>query len=90
LLVQEFFIVALDLFERRIGGRTNDAGVILALIPQFLVDAVMEIVEPPICGGFWGHFFEELCGALAAELARQDIFQIWEKVFRFIAFVMGN
>jgi len=56
LLVQEFFIVALDLFERRIGRRTNDSRILFALIPQLLVHAVMEIVEPPIGRGFRGHF----------------------------------
>jgi hypothetical protein len=50
----------------------------------------MEIIEPPVCGRFRGHVFEELCGALTAELAGQDIFQVWEKVVRFIAFVMGD
>jgi hypothetical protein len=78
------------LFKRRIRRGANHTRIFLALVPQLLVHAVMEVVEPPIGGRFRGHFFEKPCSALAAELAGQDIFQIREKVLRFIAFVMGN
>jgi len=57
------------LLKRRIGGRANHTGIFLTLVPQLLVHTVVEVIEPPISGGFRGHVFEKLCGALSAKLA---------------------
>jgi len=79
---QKVSIVGLNFAERRICGRANHAGVGSALVSEFLVYAVMQIVEPSV-GGF--AILEiarhEFHGAFAAETAGKDVLLSNEEAF---------
>jgi len=67
--LQEGFIVSTHAFKRRIGRWTDHAGIVLALIPEFLVHAVMEIIKPFGEGLLWRIFMKKHSSTFTAELA---------------------
>jgi len=87
---EQVLVVGLYLVKRRIVGRANDFRVVLALVPELLVDPIVKVVQPAV-GGL--SVFEvarhELDSAFTTEAAGENVL-LGEKESFFAGQVFGG
>jgi len=83
-------VVGLYLVKRRVVGRTNDFRVVLALVPELLVDSVVKVVQPAVGGlSVLEVARHEFDGAFTAEAAGENVL-LGEKNSFFAGQVFGG